>query len=78
MRSAAGRRRSGSSRRRNELDLDGVTITPQDLDTILSIDTSRWQQEMKYREQHLEQFTGLPEEIWQAHRRVAVALNDAD
>src|SRR5215813_13654989 len=63
---------------KDELDLDGVTITPQDLDIILSIDTSRWQQEMKHREQHLEQFTGLPEEIWQAHRRVAAALDAAD
>src|SRR5215471_8769951 len=63
---------------KDELDLDGVTIRPEDLETILSIDTSRWQQEMKHREQHLEQFTGLPEEIWQAHRRVAAALDAAD
>src|SRR5215468_1660515 len=28
---------------RDELDLDGLTITPEDLETILSIDTSRWQ-----------------------------------
>jgi phosphoenolpyruvate carboxykinase (GTP) len=33
---------------------------------------------MKHREQHLEQFAGLPEEIWQAHRRVAAAFGDAD
>jgi phosphoenolpyruvate carboxykinase (GTP) len=33
---------------------------------------------MKHREQHLEQFADLPEEIWQAHRRVAAALDDAD
>jgi phosphoenolpyruvate carboxykinase (GTP) len=33
---------------------------------------------MKHREQHLQQFAGLPEEIWQAHRRVAAALHDAD
>jgi phosphoenolpyruvate carboxykinase (GTP) len=63
---------------KDELNLDGVTITPDDLETILSIDTPRWNQEMKYREQHLEQFPGLPEEIWQAHRRVAAALHDAD
>ena len=46
--------------------------------TILSIDTPRWKQEMKHREQHLQQFAGLLEEIWQAHRRVAGALDDAD
>jgi phosphoenolpyruvate carboxykinase (GTP) len=63
---------------KDELDLDGLAVTPGDLETILSIDTPRWQQEMKHREQHLEQFTGLPEEIWQAHRRVAAALDDAD
>ena len=62
----------------DELNLDGVTTTPADLETILSIDTPRWQQEMKHRQQHLEQFTGLPEQIWQAHRRVAAALHDAD
>ena len=48
-----------------------------DLETILSIDTPRWQQEMKHRQQHLEQFTGLPEQIWQAHHRVTAALDDA-
>ena len=31
---------------------------------------------MGYREEHLEQFDGLPEEIWEAHRRVAAALED--
>jgi phosphoenolpyruvate carboxykinase (GTP) len=63
---------------KDELDLDGLTIAPHDLETILTIDTPRWQQEMKYRAEHLEQFPSLPEEIWQAHRRVAAALGDAD
>ena len=31
---------------------------------------------MGFREEHLEQFAGLPEEIWEAHRRVAAALDD--
>ena len=57
-----------------ELDLDDVKIAPADLAKILSIDTERWVAEMGYREQHLAQFDGLPEEIWQAHRRVAAAL----
>jgi phosphoenolpyruvate carboxykinase (GTP) len=59
-----------------ELHLDGVDVTPEDLDTLLTIDTARWQQEMGYREEHLAQFEGLPEEIWAAHRRVAAALDD--
>jgi phosphoenolpyruvate carboxykinase (GTP) len=57
-----------------ELDVVGVDITAADLDKILSIDSERWTQEMARREQHLAQFEGLPEEIWQAHRRVAAAL----
>ncbi|MHB1593836.1 MAG: phosphoenolpyruvate carboxykinase (GTP) [Streptosporangiaceae bacterium] len=58
-----------------EIDLSGVDITPQDLATVLSIDTARWKQEMDYREEHLAQFADLPEEIWQAHRRIAAALD---
>jgi phosphoenolpyruvate carboxykinase (GTP) len=63
---------------KDELDLDGLSIAPEDLETVLSIDVPRWQQEMSYRQRYLEQFTGLPDEIWQAHRRVAAALDDAD
>jgi phosphoenolpyruvate carboxykinase (GTP) len=62
---------------KDELDLDGVAIAPRDLETILTIDTPRWKQEMKYRAEHLQQFADLPEEIWQAHRRVAAALDNA-
>jgi phosphoenolpyruvate carboxykinase (GTP) len=60
---------------KEELELDGVDITPGDLDTILTIDTARWRQEMANREEHLAQFDGLPEEIWEAHRRVAAAFD---
>jgi phosphoenolpyruvate carboxykinase (GTP) len=59
---------------KDELNLEGVEITPTDLDTILSIDVERWRREMGHREQHLAQFDGLPDEIWQAHRRIATAL----
>ncbi|MEZ5094453.1 phosphoenolpyruvate carboxykinase (GTP) [Nocardioides sp.] len=57
-----------------ELELTGVDVTAEDLDLILSIDTERWQQEMGFREAHLQQFERLPEEIWEVHRRVARAL----
>jgi phosphoenolpyruvate carboxykinase (GTP) len=30
---------------------------------------------MAYREEHLSAFADLPEEIWEAHRRVAAAVN---
>jgi phosphoenolpyruvate carboxykinase (GTP) len=58
-----------------ELNLEGVDITPQDLQTVLSIDIERWRQEMGFREAYLNGFDGLPEEIWAAHRRVAMALD---
>ena len=61
---------------REELNLDGCDEqTLADLDAVLTIDVPRWQQEMGHREQHLAQFVGLPEEIWEAHRRVAAALD---
>jgi phosphoenolpyruvate carboxykinase (GTP) len=63
---------------KEELELEGVDITPADLDTILTIDTARWRQEMAHREEHLSAFPGLPEEIWEAHRRVAAALDAED
>jgi phosphoenolpyruvate carboxykinase (GTP) len=59
---------------KDELNLDGLEIVPEDLDTILTIDNARWQQEIEHREVHLSAFTDLPEEIWEAHRRVAAAL----
>ena len=61
-----------------ELALDGCTVDPGDLATLLDIDVPRWREEMGFREEHLRQFDGLPEEIWEAHRRVAAALDDAD
>jgi phosphoenolpyruvate carboxykinase (GTP) len=61
---------------KEELNLDGLEIDPADLDRLLTIDVDRWRQEMDFRQKHLEQFDGLPEEIWEAHRRVAAALAD--
>jgi phosphoenolpyruvate carboxykinase (GTP) len=58
-----------------ELDLEGVDIAPEDLERILTIDKARWQQEMGFREEHLSQFDRMPEEIWEAHRRVASDLH---
>jgi phosphoenolpyruvate carboxykinase (GTP) len=59
-----------------ELNLDGLEIDPADLAHLLTIDTARWRQEMGFRERHLAQFEGLPEEIWAAHRRVATKLDE--
>ncbi|MCD4523588.1 phosphoenolpyruvate carboxykinase (GTP) [Nocardioides sp. cx-173] len=60
----------------DELNLEGVEITPEDLQTILTIDKARWQQEMEHRAEHLELFDNMPEAIWEAHRRVAEALEN--
>jgi phosphoenolpyruvate carboxykinase (GTP) len=61
---------------KEELQLEGMDdLRPDDLDTLLSIDTHRWQQEMAHREQHLSLFRDMPEEIWAAHRRVSDALD---
>ncbi|KAB7743895.1 phosphoenolpyruvate carboxykinase (GTP) [Nostocoides sp. F2B08] len=59
-----------------ELDLTGLELPQKDLDTILDIDIERWRAEMGFREEHLNQFHDLPEEIWDAHRRVAKALDE--
>ena len=63
---------------KEELQLEGMDdLRQDDLETLLTIDTHRWQQEMAHREQHLSLFRDMPEEIWAAHRRVSEAL-DAD
>lgn len=62
----------------DELDLEGLELADGDLDRLLSIDVSRWRQEMELREQHLAQFPDLPEAIWQAHRRITADLDRAD
>lgn len=59
---------------KEELNLDGFEGDSADLDAILTIDKDLWKQEMKNREEHLKQFDNLPEEIWEAHRRVAASL----
>ena len=61
---------------KEELQLEGMDdLRPDDLETLLTIDTHRWQQEMAHREQHLSLFRDMPEEIWAAHRRVSDALD---
>ena len=59
----------------NMPNLDGLEIPQADLDKVLSIDLPRWREEMGHREEHLKQFDRLPEEIWEAHRRVAADLD---
>jgi phosphoenolpyruvate carboxykinase (GTP) len=62
---------------KDELLLEGLEAEPGDLDKLLTIDLDRWKQEMGYREEHLNGFTNVPEAIWEAHRRVAGALDQS-
>ncbi len=59
---------------RDELDLTGLDLPQSDVDRLLAIDVERWRQELEHRQMYLEQFDGLPEEIWAVHRRIAEAL----
>jgi phosphoenolpyruvate carboxykinase (GTP) len=61
----------------SELSLEGCDASAEDMATLLTVDLERWQQEIGFREAHLAQFGNLPEEIWQAHRRVADAVAQA-
>ncbi|HLG12488.1 MAG TPA: phosphoenolpyruvate carboxykinase (GTP) [Dehalococcoidia bacterium] len=60
--------------KREELNLEGLNVLEADLQRLLTINRAMWQQEMSSREEHLSHFAGLPEEIWQAHRRMTAAL----
>ena len=63
---------------KEELNLEGLDLPEADLERLLTIDKPRWQQEMGFREEHLKQFDRMPEEIWEAHRRVAADLDAED
>ncbi|MCX2164048.1 phosphoenolpyruvate carboxykinase (GTP) [Corynebacterium auriscanis] len=61
-----------------ELNLTGFTGDREDLDEILRVDKDLWVKEMQARREHLEQFKNLPQEIWEAHERVATAVENAE
>ena len=60
--------------RREELNLQGLSLDGATLDLLLSVDLERWEREVRSREEYLSQFTGLPTPIWDAHRRLAQAV----
>ena len=57
-----------------ELNLEGVDITAEDLHTILTLDIERWRQEMDFREAYLSGLHHLPDPIWAVHHRIEAAL----
>jgi phosphoenolpyruvate carboxykinase (GTP) len=59
---------------REEMNLEGLSLSDADLHRLLNYDSKLWRDEMAGREEHLSQFPGLPESIWQAHRKLAAAL----
>jgi phosphoenolpyruvate carboxykinase (GTP) len=60
-----------------ELKREGLSIDAADVERLLSYDRERWLGEAQSREEYLSQFPDLPEEIWQAHRRLVRGLQDS-
>ena len=58
-----------------ELNLDGLDLTQENLATLLTVDENRWREELINRRAHLEQFEDLPEEIWAAHETMEQQLS---
>ena len=58
----------------DEIDLAGLDLPPEDLQRLLNIDTERWQEEMRHRSEHLDQFPNLPDRILGVHKRVTRSL----
>ncbi len=69
------RPRSASCRREDELNLTASTIDAGDLDKLLTIDTDAGGRRSASARPP-GQFAGLPEEIWESHRRIAKALGE--
>ena len=77
-RSRVGRPRSASSRPRRSSTSRASTSRPRTSRRSCPIDVERWRQEIGFRAGRTsEQFPNLPEEIWEAHRRVRAALDAA-
>ena len=61
--------------RAEELNLEGLDLSAEDIERLLSLDYERWRAEMGNREEHLRQFEGLPDAIWQAHGEMLKAFD---
>ncbi|HLF71600.1 MAG TPA: phosphoenolpyruvate carboxykinase (GTP) [Dehalococcoidia bacterium] len=58
----------------SELPLEGIDLSPEALQKLLTVDVERWQREVASREALLAGWPNLPAAIWEAHRRLAAAL----
>ncbi len=61
----------------HELNLEGLTIAPADLDRLLLYDPTEWGPELDSRETYLAQFERLPPEILRAHADMEAAVRGA-
>ena len=61
---------------REDIDTDGLDVTPDIMDALLSVDTEQWQQEMRSVGEYLESFGDrLPEALQDEFGRVVEALD---
>jgi phosphoenolpyruvate carboxykinase (GTP) len=60
--------------KRDELNLEGLSISDADLDRLLSYNPQLWRREVDARREHLAGFPNLPQPIWDAHERLAQAI----
>lgn len=61
----------------DELNLDGFTGDREDLRRALEFRGELWGDEIANRAEHLSQLPNLPQEIWDAHEKVAKAVREA-
>ena len=61
----------------DELNLDGFTGDREDLRRVLEFRGELWGDEIANRAEHLSQLPNLPQEIWDAHEKVAKAVREA-
>jgi phosphoenolpyruvate carboxykinase (GTP) len=57
-----------------ELGLEGLDLPAGDIERLLTIDSTRWREEMRRRGEHLAQFVDLPESIRSVHERITAEL----
>ena len=56
---------------REEMNLDGLSISDEDLGRLLTYDPQRWSHEVESRKELLDSFPDLPRDIWKAHESLA-------
>jgi phosphoenolpyruvate carboxykinase (GTP) len=55
---------------KEEFDLNGLDVNPQDMDELLSVRMEAWQQELADTQAFLEKFDTLPQELWDEYNKL--------